>query len=112
MWIAKQMIVQEVKMSAGQAQYFGQCVVNGLRVKRLAAPVKSLFVTKVAGMWAATRDNNRVRYQIQMPFDQTPPDRWNAEQRSDRRAIDLRGCSGTKILQEGGPDIFARTEKD
>src|SRR5437763_8406962 len=73
--IAQQMIVQEIKVSSGQAGNLCERVVNHLRVIAAAAGEKSIFVTERAVMRTAARNHNRVGHEIAMALNQIAPNR-------------------------------------
>ncbi len=111
--LPKQMIVEEVQMTAGQAVDLGERVVDGLRVERLAALEERVLVAEVADVRAAARDDDRVGHEVEVALDQIAADGRHADQRA-RSPTDSggRGRPARKSRRNRGPGVLAGSEED
>ena len=64
------------KAFAGQTFDLFECPVDRQRIEGFAAFKKSFLIAKVANIWTATRDDDRIWNRIEMPFDQVTPRQW------------------------------------
>ena len=108
----EQVIVEKVQMPSRQPLDLGQRGVDGLCVERPAALEERLLVAEVAHVGAPSRDDDGVRDEIEMPFDQITPDRRHAGERSDLRSIDAIRGAAPEIGEESRPRVLAGSEKD
>src|SRR3990172_358799 len=99
-------------MLSRQALYLSQRFVHHLRIERPAPLEERLFITEIAGMRAAARDDDRIRHQVQVPFNQITADGRHHSQRPDRGAVNLLWKSSPEISQESRPGIFSGTDED
>ena len=68
--IAEQVIVEEVEVAARQPRDLGERIVDALRVEGAAACEERVLVAEVAVLGTASRDDDRVRYQVRAAVDQ------------------------------------------
>src|SRR5258708_7324166 len=106
------MIVKEIEVPAGEAVDFGERIIDGLCVIRLASLKKRFLVTEVADVRAASGNHDRVGYQVQPVFDEVAADGWHAGKCPDRRLVALLRMPGPVVGEKAGPDIFTGTEED
>src|SRR5438105_10351293 len=60
-------------------------------------------------MRAPSGHDDRVWYQVEMPLDEIPANPRRADERSNRRAIALRGSTAAKVVEESRPRVLARS---
>src|SRR6476620_9987973 len=100
-------------MTSGQALNFCQRIIDLLCVEAPATLEECVLVAKVAVLWTASRDHNRVRYKVVGAVNQVAADRRNALQRASSRGnVDVLWLARAKVLQKLRKRLFTGTEKD
>jgi len=89
--VAEEMVVEEVDVLAGHPLDLSEGLVHGLRVERDPAAIEGVLVAEVAVMWAAARDDDRVRAEVAAPIDEVTPDGRRADETAALRDIPTRG---------------------
>src|SRR5882757_3322346 len=105
--MTQQMIVEKIQVAARKTVDLQQSSIHFLCVKAASSFEKGIFITEIAVMRAAARDDDGVWNEITAPIDQVSPDRRNAFNSTLAVAIDLLGTFITKIFQESRKNIFS-----
>src|SRR5690242_18221888 len=106
------MIVEEIKMPARQSFDFGEGLIYLLGIKTASALEKRDLVTEIAGVRAASGNDDRVWNEVEVTLYEVASNRRNTDQRSYRRAIYLLRFSSCIVLEKRRPGIFAGSQKD
>ena len=103
------MIVKKIQMVSRKAIDLRERGVHALRVETLPLLEEGDLVAEIADLWAAARDHDRVRDEVEMSFDQIASDDRETVQRSDSRLVDSLWTTSTEVLQESRPRVLTRT---
>src|SRR5207249_11380340 len=106
------MVVQEVEVPPGQSIDLGERSIHLHRVELLASLEEGDFVAEVAHVWAAARDDDRVRHQVQMPLDQVAPDGRKRRERPLVRNVSEGWRSSPQVIEELRPGVLAGSYED
>src|SRR5215510_14294343 len=72
--VSEEMIVEKVQVPARQAVDFGKRCIDRLHIERASAFEKRLLIAKITDVRTPARDDNRVRDQIKVTFEQIATD--------------------------------------
>ncbi len=110
--IPEEVVVQEVEVAARKAGDFGERGVHALRVERGAAVEEGVLVAEGAVVRAASRDDDGVGDEIELPPNEVPADRRQLLQGPRGRFVTAQRATGLEIAQEPRERVLAGPQED